>query len=103
MKTSITGLSMAVALAFAFSAGGVTAENNTSLKSHKKAASTSGYSVIEGGASGVSTITRYWDCCKVSCGWKGKASVTNPVDTCGKNGISLVDDNTQSGCAGGSM
>ena len=22
--------------------------------------------------------TRYWDCCKASCGWSGKASVTNP-------------------------
>lgn len=34
----------------------------------------------ENGQSGVTT--RYWDCCKPSCGWSGKALVTNPVDTC---------------------
>ncbi|CAF4848432.1 unnamed protein product, partial [Rotaria sp. Silwood2] len=28
--------------------------------------------------------TRYWDCCKASCGWTGKASVTNPVKTCAR-------------------
>ncbi|CAF3742553.1 unnamed protein product [Rotaria sp. Silwood1] len=46
--------------------------------------------------------TRYWDCCKASCGWAGKASVTNPVKTCVRNGITQVDVNAQSGCNGGS-
>ncbi|CAF4566302.1 unnamed protein product [Rotaria sp. Silwood1] len=46
--------------------------------------------------------TRYWDCCKASCGWSYKASVTSPVRTCAQNGITPVDSNTQSGCTGGS-
>ncbi|CAF1393706.1 unnamed protein product, partial [Rotaria sordida] len=45
--------------------------------------------------------TRYWDCCKASCGWAGKASVTNPVKTCAQNGVTQVDANAQSGCNGG--
>jgi len=45
--------------------------------------------------------TRYWDCCKASCGWPGKASVTNPVETCARNGVTPVDPNAQSGCGGG--
>ncbi|CAF2616788.1 unnamed protein product [Rotaria sp. Silwood2] len=45
--------------------------------------------------------TRYWDCCKPSCAWPGKASVTSPVKTCAQNGITSVDANTQSGCNGG--
>ncbi|CEG75092.1 Putative Endo-beta-1,4-D-glucanase [Rhizopus microsporus] len=62
----------------------------------------SGYSPVSGGASGNGRSTRYWDCCKASCSWPGKADVTAPVDTCAKNGVSIVDDNTQSGCNGGS-
>ncbi len=46
--------------------------------------------------------TRYWDCCKASCGWAGKASVSNPVKTCARDGVTAVDVNTQSGCNGGS-
>lgn len=45
--------------------------------------------------------TRYWDCCKASCGWSGKASVSSPVKTCARNGVSPVDVNAQSGCNGG--
>ncbi len=45
--------------------------------------------------------TRYWDCCKASCGWPGKALVTNPVRTCAQDGVTPVDANTQSGCTGG--
>jgi len=45
--------------------------------------------------------TRYGDCCKASCGWLGKAAVTNPVQTCESDGITPVDVNTQSGCNGG--
>ncbi|OBZ81286.1 Endoglucanase-5, partial [Choanephora cucurbitarum] len=56
---------------------------------------------VSGGASGSGTTTRYWDCCKSSCSWPGKASVSAPVDVCGKNGISLMDSNAQSGCNGG--
>ncbi|EME46279.1 glycoside hydrolase family 45 protein [Dothistroma septosporum NZE10] len=46
--------------------------------------------------------TRYWDCCKPSCAWSGKASVTAPVTTCGKNDQPLSDANAASGCDGGS-
>ena len=45
--------------------------------------------------------TRYWDCCKASCAWAGKASVHSPVKTCAKDGVSKVDVNAQSGCNGG--
>jgi hypothetical protein len=45
--------------------------------------------------------TRYWDCCKASCGWSGKADVTSPVKTCEQNGITPVNVNTQSGCNNG--
>ncbi|CAF1381388.1 unnamed protein product, partial [Rotaria sordida] len=57
-------------------------------------------STNDGRQSGVTT--RYWDCCKASCGWPGKASVTSPVKTCGENGTTPVDSNTQSGCNDGS-
>ncbi|CAD5223380.1 unnamed protein product [Bursaphelenchus okinawaensis] len=47
--------------------------------------------------------TRYWDCCKVSCGWSGKASVSAPVTSCDVTDTALNDDgNTQSACDGGS-
>lgn len=47
--------------------------------------------------------TRYWDCCKPSCAWPGKARVTHPVATCSKNGSRLSDGTkTVSGCDGGS-
>ncbi|KAJ6631247.1 putative endoglucanase type K, partial [Pseudolycoriella hygida] len=38
--------------------------------------------------------TRYWDCCKPSCGWPGKPPFTAPVRTCAKNGVNVVDSNT---------
>lgn len=46
--------------------------------------------------------TRYWDCCKASCGWSGKATVSSPVKTCARDGFTQVDVNAQSGCNGGS-
>lgn len=39
-------------------------------------------SQIDNAPSSNGVTTRYWDCCKPSCGWPGKASVTNPVKTC---------------------
>jgi len=33
--------------------------------------------------------TRYWDCCKPSCAWDGKASVNKAVDTCNIDGTSI--------------
>ncbi|CEG82705.1 Putative Endo-glucanase RCE2 [Rhizopus microsporus] len=63
--------------------------------------SAAGYSYVRGGAKGTSQATRYWDCCKPSCGWNGKAKVSSPVRTCAKNGVSIIGNNVQSGCAGG--
>nr|OQO31318.1 hypothetical protein B0A51_02092 [Rachicladosporium sp. CCFEE 5018] len=45
--------------------------------------------------SGSGTTTRYWDCCKASCSWPGKASVSSPVALCDKNDSPLSDYNTQ--------
>ncbi|OQV23253.1 putative endoglucanase type K [Hypsibius exemplaris] len=46
------------------------------------------------------STTRYWDCCKPSCGWPEKAVVTNPVQTCLRDGTTkLTDSNAKSGCA----
>ena len=53
----------------------------------------------DGRAAGVTT--RYWDCCKASCAWPGKALVNNPVKTCAIDGITPVDNNAQSACNGG--
>jgi len=46
--------------------------------------------------------TRYWDCCKASCAWSGKAAVSHPVVSCTKDGTT-VDSNlaTKSGCDNG--
>ena len=45
--------------------------------------------------------TRYWDCCKPSCAWPGKAPVTNPVNTCNKRDVVHVNKIEQSACTGG--
>jgi hypothetical protein len=41
------------------------------------------------------------DCCKPSCAWSGKASVSSPVRTCDKNQNTVTDPNAVSGCASG--
>ncbi|CAH0058276.1 unnamed protein product [Clonostachys solani] len=51
------------------------------------------------GAAGVST--RYWDCCKPSCAWTGKADVSAPVNTCDANNNPLSSPDAKSGCDGG--
>ncbi|KAG9232447.1 glycoside hydrolase family 45 protein [Amylocarpus encephaloides] len=45
--------------------------------------------------------TRYWDCCKASCGWKGKISLaggSNPVGSCDANDRLLTNYDAASGC-----
>jgi hypothetical protein len=44
---------------------------------------------------------RYWDCCKPSCAWKGKASFNEPVLTCDAQGQTLLDASQGTGCDGG--
>ena len=59
-------------------------------------------SPIAGGLSGQAVTTRYWDCCKPSCAWPGKAPVSAPVQTCSISDAPLSDPNAASGCSGGS-
>ncbi|KAE8749133.1 endo-beta-1,4-glucanase variant 1 [Frankliniella occidentalis] len=54
-------------------------------------------------SSGIAKTTRYWDCCKPTCAWRSNAgAVNNPVRTCAAGGRRTLDENTQSGCNGGS-
>lgn len=59
------------------------------------------FTPIRNGRSGTGVTTRYWDCCKPSCAWPGKADVSAPVTACGLNGVTPADPNAQSGCTGG--
>ncbi|KDN64536.1 putative glycosyl hydrolase family 45 [Colletotrichum sublineola] len=55
-------------------------------------------------SSGTGSTTRYWDCCKPSCAWPGKAAqlATGPVTTCDRNDNPLSDGgSTRSGCDSG--
>jgi len=51
--------------------------------------------------SGTGKTTRYWDCCKPSCAWSKKATVSNPVKTCDKNQNPLSNYDTKSACDSG--
>jgi hypothetical protein len=44
---------------------------------------------------------RYWDCCKPSCAWPGKASVSSPVRTCNSQNQVISDTSATSGCESG--
>lgn len=50
--------------------------------------------------SGEAITTRFWDCCKPSCGWRGKADFNNPVESCTADG-KPTDVNAGTGCNGG--
>ncbi|KAJ3339894.1 hypothetical protein HDU93_007668 [Gonapodya sp. JEL0774] len=62
---------------------------------------TGGYSVVPGGLSGDAKTTRYWDCCKPSCGWSGNTGLGVGSRICSKSGNTLTDSNVMSGCGGG--
>lgn len=47
------------------------------------------------------SLTNDRDCCKGSCSWPGKASVSSPVATCSKDDSPLTDSNAASACDGG--
>ena len=49
-------------------------------------------------ASGFGITTRYWNCCKGSCGRTGKASISHPITSCDKNDSPLTDFSVKSGC-----
>ncbi|CAF3456064.1 unnamed protein product [Rotaria sp. Silwood1] len=74
-------------------------ESSSSSSSSSSTFSAATSSTNDGRQAGVTTL--YWDCCKASCAWPDKASVTSPVRTCAQDGITSVDPNTQSGCTGG--
>lgn len=49
--------------------------------------------------------TRYWDCCKPSCGWVENAKnggKSSPATSCSKDGSTNVGADVQSVCSGGS-
>lgn len=59
---------------------------------------------VKAQASGSGTTTRYWDCCKASCGWPGKLTVANgssPVTSCDASDNPITDYNAVSGCDSG--
>ena len=46
--------------------------------------------------------TRYWDCCKPSCAWPGKADVSSEVKVCNINDQPLLGNaNAVNGCDAG--
>src|SRR5690606_5159508 len=55
------------------------------------------YQPINGGSEG--WASRYWDCCKPSCGWSGNAS--NPVISCDQSDNSLGVTDARNACEGG--
>ncbi|ODV63992.1 glycoside hydrolase family 45 protein [Ascoidea rubescens DSM 1968] len=80
--------------------------STTSTKSTAKSTPTSSgeetFQVISSGEKGQGTTTRYWDCCKPSCAWNGKADVKKPVEACSADGNNVIGVDVQSGCVGGS-
>ncbi|KAM0367827.1 hypothetical protein ACHAPZ_009306 [Fusarium culmorum] len=52
-------------------------------------------------ASGSGHSTRYWDCCKPSCSWSGKAKVSAPALTCDKKDNPITNLNAVNGCESG--
>ena len=78
--------------------------NTTSVTSNDTSSSTTGvlgddnpWGDVGGGQQG--WASRYWDCCKPSCGWEGNAS--NPVKSCDVNDNSLGVTDARNGCEGG--
>lgn len=49
-------------------------------------------------ASGSGATSRYWDCCKPSCSWPNKAGVDQPVRSCDKYNIDIIDPTIENGC-----
>jgi len=82
--------------------GGTTSNGGMTTGGSSSGGTTSSASTpppITNGSNGFTT--RYWDCCKASCGWSANSG-NKPVHTCGKDGTSTVGNDTQSACSGGS-
>ena len=52
---------------------------------------------VPAGVSGTAVSTRYWDSCKESCSWPGKADYASPLRSVQRNG-ELANSNAPSGC-----
>ncbi|KAI4948988.1 hypothetical protein J4E91_005450 [Alternaria rosae] len=50
---------------------------------------------------GEAVTSRFWDCCKPSCGWNGKADFSSPVESCTADD-KPTDVAAGTGCNGGS-
>jgi hypothetical protein len=53
--------------------------------------------------SGSGRTTRYWDCCKGSCGWSGKAPVNAPIKSCDKSDNPLANMAAKNACESGGV
>jgi hypothetical protein len=51
--------------------------------------------------SGEAVTTRFWDCCKPSCSWNGKADFTAPVQDCKADDTPSPNTNVGTGCGEG--
>ena len=71
-----------------------------SLKQLALVALATGAAVVDA-QSGSGKTTRYWDCCKGSCGWAGKASVNQPIKSCDKSDNPLADMAAKNACDNG--
>jgi hypothetical protein len=70
-----------------------------SLKQVAILALVTGLATVDAQSSG--RTTRYWDCCKGSCGWSGKASVNQPIQSCDKQDNPLTNMAAKNGCENG--
>jgi hypothetical protein len=61
-------------------------------------AGTSTLPPIEDGDPGFAT--RYWDCCKPTCGWTANVPGGTPAHSCGSNDA-IISETSQSACSGG--
>lgn len=61
-----------------------------------------GFEYVVGGLSGKTRTTRYWDCAKPACGWRGSNPVTSPVRSCRRDGLTTASPEEKSGVGGGS-
>lgn len=50
---------------------------------------------------GETVTTRFWDCCKPSCSWKGKASFSRPVQDCKADDTPSPNFDVGTGCREG--
>ncbi len=101
--SSTVALSSASSLASssAASSASSSAASSASSSAASSSSSSSSFTEISGGSSGTGKTTRYWDCCKPSCSWSGKADVDSPVAACAADGTTTLGVDVQSGCTGG--